>query len=102
MGDGKGVILGTDLHDNLHVSIEIEILEGVDGGAELVVHALVGDLEGTDVLEALNSDFGTASRLFVEVNRLQDAGHDSVHQCDDDGRKDEPSQKLFEKSVHYF
>ena len=59
------------------------------------------DLEGTDILEALDGDFLPAGLFLVEVNRLHDAAVDAIdasHGCQGEEDLDDD----FDKLVHYF
>ena len=78
VGPCHGVVGGADLHDNGHLAVLIEVLEGVDGRDELAVDALVGYLEGTDVLQALDGHRLAFFFLLVEVDGLHDAAVDSI------------------------
>ena len=59
------------------------------------------DLQGTDVLEALDGDFLPAGLFLVEVNRLHDAAVNAVNTTDSDKREEDLDDD-FDKLVHYF
>ena len=56
VGNGNGVIVGANLHHDVHFAGFVEHLEGVYAGAETAVDALEGHLQGTDVLKTLDSN----------------------------------------------
>ena len=99
--DGEGVVVGTDLHDDVHLAVVVEVDEGVDAGRVPVVDTLEGNLEGTDVLEALDGDFLAAGLFLVEVNRLHDTAVNTVNTADS-SQGEEDLDEDFDNLVHYF
>ena len=100
MGDGEGVVVGADLHENLHLAGIVEGNQGIDGGAELAVHALVSDLKVTDVLHTLDADGLTGLDGLVELHRFLDALHDHVGQACD-YKKEQDAHNRLNCFVHY-
>ena len=66
----------------------------------MVVHALEGDLQGTDVLETLDGNSFAGGLLLVEVDRLHDAAVDGVHKGGSRNGEDD-LENDFERFVHY-
>lgn len=80
VGDCEGVILRADLHQDDHLASLVELLESVERCGELVVDALVGDLEVTDVLELLDSHLLPGVDVLFKPYRLHDSVVDLVHE----------------------
>ena len=97
VGDGEGVVHGTDLHHDLHLAVLIELLEGVDGRIELAGDGLIGNLQGTDVLEALHGDLLADVSLLVEFDGSHDVAVQPIDQTADRGEQDD-----FDDNFSYF
>ena len=92
---GEGIVHGADLHHDLHLAVLIELLQGVHGGVELAGDGLVGDLQGTDVLETLYGDSLAGLLLLVEVDRLHDVAVEQVHETDNGRSEDKLNDNLY-------
>ena len=100
VGDCEGVVLGTDLENDLHLALVIELLEGVEGSSVPVVDALEGDLEVADILELLDGDRFPCIDLLVEMDRLHHALYDLVDEKYGD-ECEQNAQNRFQYFVHY-
>ena len=97
----NGVIVGADLHDDVHLAFFIEELEGVYSGTEAAVLTLESYLKGTDILEALDGYLGTRCNLIVEFHGLLDALYGEPDKKYDDGCKNN-LEGDFKGFAHYF
>lgn len=81
MGHSEGVVGRTYLHDDGHLAVLIEVLQGIGCGDEASVDTFVCHLESPDVLQALDGYRRAVVPLLVEVYRLHNAAVDEVHEA---------------------
>ena len=89
------VILRTDLHNHLHLTLVVEHLEGINGRCISAIYILESHLKVTNVLKTLDSDILTVVTILVELYWFHHALYDSVSHSHDNHREYEIGQDLF-------
>lgn len=98
--NSRGVIHRTDLHYDCHLSVVVEIDEGIDSRGISAVFCLESYLKCTDILHLLDSHAFTVVSLLVEVDRFHNAADNRHYENDDNDREYKPSQNLFKCWIH--
>jgi len=99
VGNGYRVVKRSDLLDDGHLAVLVEINEGIDCRGIAIMNALVGDLKGPDILQLLDADLLSLQLFRVESRRLHYAGGKEIRQKDNDNRENRVGQD-FVKRAH--